>query len=69
MAEAVNVTRTLARFVVEAKAADVPAPVRKEAVRSLLNWAGCAGTCPRCCGPAGDGVSRTAAAIPAGPAR
>ena len=37
-----DVTRTLARFVVESKAADVPAAVRTEAVRSLLNWAGCA---------------------------
>jgi len=43
MAEAaVDVTRTLAGYVVEAKASDVPQPVRTEAVRSLLNWAGCA---------------------------
>jgi 2-methylcitrate dehydratase PrpD len=37
-----DVTRTLARFVVNAKYEDLPAPVRKEAQRTLLNWAGCA---------------------------
>jgi 2-methylcitrate dehydratase PrpD len=37
-----EVTRTLARYVVESKPSDVPAPVRREAVRSLLNWVGCA---------------------------
>lgn len=42
MDEATAVTRTLARYVVEADYADVPEAVRKEAVRSLLNWAGCA---------------------------
>jgi 2-methylcitrate dehydratase PrpD len=43
MAEAaVDVTKTLAAYVVDAKAADVPQAVRTEAVRSLLNWAGCA---------------------------
>ena len=41
-----EVTRTLARYVVNARYADVPAPVRKEAVRSILNWLGCAvGAC------------------------
>ncbi len=39
---AIDVTRKLARYVVNAKAADVPAPVRKEATRTLLNWVGCA---------------------------
>ena len=37
-----GVTRTLARYVVEARYADVPAAVRKEAQRTLLNWMGCA---------------------------
>jgi 2-methylcitrate dehydratase PrpD len=36
-----DVTRTLARFIVSAKAEDLPAPVRKEAARTLLNWVGC----------------------------
>jgi 2-methylcitrate dehydratase PrpD len=42
MDEAVAVTKTLARYVVDAQYSDVPSAVRKEAVRSLLNWAGCA---------------------------
>jgi 2-methylcitrate dehydratase PrpD len=37
-----TITRTLARFVLQHRAADVPAPVRHEAARSLLNWVGCA---------------------------
>jgi 2-methylcitrate dehydratase PrpD len=37
-----DVTRRLARYVVNARPADVPAPVRKEAARTLLNWVGCA---------------------------
>ncbi len=37
-----DVTRILARYVVNAKYEDLPAPVRKEATRTLLNWAGCA---------------------------
>ena len=37
-----EITRTLARFVVASRMADVPAPVRREATRSLLNWMGCA---------------------------
>ena len=37
-----DVTRTLARYLVSAKPADLPAPVRKEAARTLLNWVGCA---------------------------
>jgi len=41
-APAKDVTRTLARYVVNAKHEDLPAPVRKEAARTLLNWAGCA---------------------------
>ena len=37
-----GVTRALARYVVSARYADLPAPVRKEAQRSFLNWIGCA---------------------------
>src|SRR5262245_42351787 len=37
-----DITRTLARYVVSAKPGDVPAPVHKEAARTLLNWVGCA---------------------------
>jgi 2-methylcitrate dehydratase PrpD len=36
-----NVTRALAAYVVHARADDLPAPVRGEACRTLLNWAGC----------------------------
>jgi 2-methylcitrate dehydratase PrpD len=37
-----DVTRILAKYVVAAKLADIPVPVRKEAARTLLNWVGCA---------------------------
>lgn len=37
-----DVTATLARYVVSAPADSVPEKVRREAVRSFLNWAGCA---------------------------
>jgi 2-methylcitrate dehydratase PrpD len=37
-----DVTRILAKYVVGAKYGDLPAPVRKEASRTLLNWVGCA---------------------------
>ncbi len=37
-----DVTRTLARWVVKSRADDLPAPVRKEATRTFLNWVGCA---------------------------
>ena len=37
-----EVTRTLARFVVGHKAASIPDTVRHEAARSFLNWVGCA---------------------------
>src|SRR5580698_4888041 len=37
-----DVTRKLARFVVDSKAEDVPQLVNKEAARTLLNWAACA---------------------------
>jgi len=40
--EAQDVTRLLAAYVVHARADDLPAPVRTEACRTLLNWAGCA---------------------------
>ena len=37
-----EITRTLARFIVTHRAADVPQKVRHEAARSFLNWVGCA---------------------------
>jgi 2-methylcitrate dehydratase PrpD len=37
-----EVTRTLARFIVNHRSADVPEKVRHEAARSFLNWVGCA---------------------------
>ncbi len=37
-----DVTGVLARYIVSAKEPDLPATVRKEARRTLLNWAGCA---------------------------
>lgn len=37
-----EVTRTLARYVVNAKPSDVPEGVKREGVRSILNWLGCA---------------------------
>ena len=41
-----DVTRTLARYLVNAKPGDLPAPVREHAVRTFLNWLGCAvGSC------------------------
>jgi 2-methylcitrate dehydratase PrpD len=39
---AINVTRTLARWVTGARPEAVPEAVRREAVRTLLNWVGCA---------------------------
>jgi 2-methylcitrate dehydratase PrpD len=42
MKEVEAVTRTLASYVVAARYSDVPEAVRKEALRSLVNWAGCA---------------------------
>jgi 2-methylcitrate dehydratase PrpD len=41
-----EVTRTLAKFVVEHRYADIPEKVRHEAARAFLNWVGCAvGAC------------------------
>jgi 2-methylcitrate dehydratase PrpD len=37
-----GVTRTLARYVVDAKPEALPAPVRTEAARAFVNWTGCA---------------------------
>jgi 2-methylcitrate dehydratase PrpD len=37
-----EVTRILARYIVSAKPDDIPAAVKKEATRTLLNWTGCA---------------------------
>ena len=42
MKPATEVTRTLARYLVASKYADIPAPVRHEAARALLNCVGCA---------------------------
>ena len=36
-----EVTRALARYVVNSKFEDIPAPIRNEAKRSLLNWLAC----------------------------
>jgi 2-methylcitrate dehydratase PrpD len=41
-AQATDITRTLAEYVVRAKAEDLPDAVWREAKRTLLNWAGCA---------------------------
>jgi 2-methylcitrate dehydratase PrpD len=41
-----EVTRTLSRYVVDSRLADIPKLVRVEAVRSVVNWLGCAvGAC------------------------
>src|SRR5688572_1952446 len=41
-----EVTRTLARYVVASRWEDIPQRVRHEASRALLNWLGCAvGSC------------------------
>jgi 2-methylcitrate dehydratase PrpD len=37
----VDVTRRLARYVVTSRFADIPQAVRREALRSFLNWIGC----------------------------
>ena len=37
-----DVTRILAKYIVSTQLTGVPAPVRKEATRTLLNWVGCA---------------------------
>ena len=37
-----EVTRTLARYVVDAKPSDIPEAVKREGARSILNWLGCA---------------------------
>jgi 2-methylcitrate dehydratase PrpD len=37
-----EVTRTLARYVVNSKPSDIPQNVKREGVRSILNWLGCA---------------------------
>lgn len=42
MTAALDVTRALARFVVQSSFDDVPAAVRHEGTRSLVNWLGCA---------------------------
>jgi len=42
MTDSAAVTRTLARYVVNARYDGIPAEVRHEARRALLNWLGCA---------------------------
>ena len=37
-----EVTKKLAQFVVDSRYADIPAKIRHEATRSVLNWLGCA---------------------------
>lgn len=37
-----DVTRTLARFIVDSRYEDIPKTIRHEAARALLNWLGCA---------------------------
>jgi 2-methylcitrate dehydratase PrpD len=37
-----EVTRTLARYVVEAQPSQIPQSVKREGVRSIVNWLGCA---------------------------
>jgi 2-methylcitrate dehydratase PrpD len=37
-----GITQNLARFIIETTSADIPSNVRHEAVRSLVNWSGCA---------------------------
>ena len=41
-ADHTGVTGTLARFIVQSRYEDIPAPVRHEAARAVLNWLGCA---------------------------
>lgn len=40
--DAPDVTRPLAQFVVSSRWADIPEAARKEAIRSVVNWVGCA---------------------------
>src|SRR6185503_7586188 len=40
--EQMDITRRLARYVVDSKPADVPDSARHEALRSIVNWIGCA---------------------------
>jgi 2-methylcitrate dehydratase PrpD len=40
--DAADVTRRLAAYVLRSRPEDLPAPVRAEACRTLLNWVGCA---------------------------
>jgi 2-methylcitrate dehydratase PrpD len=41
-ADGEGVTRRLAAYIVQSRASDIPAPVRKEAARSVVNYVGCA---------------------------
>lgn len=42
MDDSMQVTRTLAQFVVDSRAQDIPEPAKREAIRSIVNWVGCA---------------------------
>ena len=42
MTDTTAVTKTLAHYIVQSRCADIPADVRHEAARALLNWCGCA---------------------------
>ena len=53
-----EITRTLARFVVSSRAESVPEPAQREATRSLVNWLACA-----LGGAAHDAVERAIAAL------
>ena len=69
-----QVTKTLAHYLVTSRPGDIPAKVRREGCRSLLNWTGVAVG-----GPRHESVVRAIAALapfagkpggePAGPAR
>ena len=53
-----DITRKLARFVVDSRSDDIPDAARREATRSLVNWLGCA-----LGGSGHDAVSRALAAL------
>ena len=42
LTDSMDVTRTLARYLVQSRWEDIPERVRHEACRALLNWLGCA---------------------------
>jgi len=62
-----GVTRTLARYVTQAKYDDLPEKVRQEGVRTLMNWV--ASRNGRYRGPGADAVFRAGAGQPVRSAR